>query len=358
MAEALSDTAALHAEAASLGPILVWGAGAIGGTLGAAWARAGHDVLFVDIDADHVAAMNRDGIEIEGPVEQFVQKVRAVTPNRTQGHVALHRARREGASYRAGRQGAAAASRRRRLRAVGAERPERARHRQGRRRKHRVLGCFVNYGADYMAPGRIMRGNHGAVVVGELDGSVTPRLKATYALLREFEPDAIMTTDIWSYLWGKLGYGALLFATALTNESIADALASERHRGIFLALGREVMAVAAARGEKPTGFNGFNPAAFAPGADPALLTASIKEMVAFNRGSAKSHSGIWRDLAVRKRRTEVDAQIGIIGETARGMGLQTPALDRLVGLIHDIEDGRKPLAWATLDEMLPVAAKA
>ncbi len=41
--------------------------------------------------------------------------------------------------------------------------------------ENRVMGCFVNYGADYMAPGRIMRGNHGAVVVGELDGSVTPR---------------------------------------------------------------------------------------------------------------------------------------------------------------------------------------
>ena len=357
MAEALSETAALHAEAASLGPILVWGAGAIGGTLGAAWARAGHDVLFVDIDADHVAAMNRDGIQIEGPVEQFVQKVRAVTPAELKGTwrciVLAVKAHHTDAAARALLPHLAAdgfvLSAQNGLnelvigKVVG---------------ENRVMGCFVNYGADYMAPGRIMRGNHGAVVVGELDGSVTPRLKAAYALLREFEPDAIMTTDIWSYLWGKLGYGALLFATALTNDSIADALASERHQGVYLALGREVMAVAAARGEKPTGFNGFNPAAFAPGADPALLTASIAEMVAFNRGSAKSHSGIWRDLAVRKRRTEVDAQIGIIGETARGMGLQTPALDRLVGLIHDIEDGRKPLDWSTLDEMLPVAAKA
>ena len=30
-------------------PILIWGAGAIGGTLGAYWARAGIDVLLVDI---------------------------------------------------------------------------------------------------------------------------------------------------------------------------------------------------------------------------------------------------------------------------------------------------------------------
>jgi 2-dehydropantoate 2-reductase len=78
-------------------------------------------------------------------------------------------------------------------------------------------------------------------------------------------------------------------------------------------------------------------------------------MVTFNRGSAKSHSGIWRDLAVRKRRTEVDAQIGVIGEIGRSVGVTTPGLDRLVALIHAIEDGRLPLAWSTLDQMLPPA---
>ncbi len=32
--------------------------------------------------------------------------------------------------------------------------------------------------------------------------------------------------NIWGYLWGKLAYGARLFATALTNDSIADSLAN------------------------------------------------------------------------------------------------------------------------------------
>jgi 2-dehydropantoate 2-reductase len=60
----------------------------------------------------------------------------------------------------------------------------------------------------------------------------------------------------------------------------------------------------------------------------------------------------WRDLAVRKRKTEVDAQIGIIAEIGREMGVATPTLERLVALIHAIEDGRRPLAWSTLDAML------
>jgi 2-dehydropantoate 2-reductase len=333
-------------------PILIWGAGAIGGTLGAAWARAGHDVLLVDRAADHVAAMNRDGLSIEGPVEEFRQPVRAATPDEVRGTyrrivLAVKAHHTEDAMRQLLPHLAAdgyVLSAQNGLNEITIARMA------GERR---VMGCFVNFGADYLEPGRILRANRAAVVVGEIDGSVTPRVKEMHALLKAFEPDAELTTDIWGYLWGKLGYGALLFATALTNEAIADALASERHRPVYRALGGEVMRVAAAKGAAPRGFNGFDPAAFRPGAREADLQASIDAMVAFNRASAKSHSGIWRDLAVRKRRTEVDAQIGIIAEIGREAGVATPALEKLVSLIHAIEDGRKPLAWSTLDEMLP-----
>jgi len=332
-------------------PILIWGAGAIGGTLGAYWARAGHDVLLVDQAEDHVAAMNRDGLSIEGPVEEFRQTVRAARPSDVTGAyrrivLAVKAHHTEGATrqllphlHRDG----FVISAQNGLNEITIARLAGTR---------RVMGCFVNFGADYLEPGRILRGNRAAVVVGEIDGSVTDRLRAMHRLLKEFEPDAELTTDIWAYLWGKLGYGALLFATALTNESIADVLASQRHRPAFRALGEEVMRVAAAKGAHPRGFNGFDPAAFRPGAPEPDLKASLDAMVAFNRGSAKSHSGIWRDLAVRKRKTEVDAQIGIVAQIGREVGVDTPALERLVRLVHAIEDGRKPLAWSTLDEML------
>ena len=47
------------------------------------------------------------------------------------------------------------------------------------------------------------------------------------------------------------------------------------------------------------------------------IERSFDDMVALNRRSAKTHSGIWRDLAIRKRKTEVDAQIGPIVEIGR-----------------------------------------
>ncbi|MEI9986356.1 MAG: 2-dehydropantoate 2-reductase N-terminal domain-containing protein [Aliidongia sp.] len=64
----------------STGPILVWGAGAIGGTIGAYLRRAGQEVVFVDIDGDHVAAINEQGLAVEGPIDNFSVTGRAFTP--------------------------------------------------------------------------------------------------------------------------------------------------------------------------------------------------------------------------------------------------------------------------------------
>jgi len=338
------------------GPILIWGAGAIGGTLGAYWARAGQEVLLIDRVGEHVEAINAGGLAIEGPIETFRVAARAVTPDRLAGRFdrivlavkAHHTAEavRMLAPFLA--EDGYVLSAQNGLneieigRVVGAG---------------RTMGCFVNFGADYLEPGRILYGGRGAVVVGELDGQATPRAEGMHRLLQVFEPQAVLTDNIWGYLWGKMGYGALLFATALTDASIADALASPRHFQTFRAVAAEVMAVVEHKGVTAEGFNGYEPAAFRAGAPAAAAQASIDAMVAHNRKSAKSHSGIWRDLAVRKRKTEVDAQVGAVAAVAAEMGLPTPLLRRLVALIHDIEEGRRPLDWATLDALAaPVPA--
>jgi 2-dehydropantoate 2-reductase len=157
-----------------------------------------------------------------------------------------------------------------------------------------------------------------------------------------------LTDNIWGFLWGKLAYGAMLFATALTGDSMSDNFADPARFPVFDRLGREVMQVAAARGIRPVGFNGFDPSAFAPGAGLDRSRASIAALAEFNRHTAKTHSGIWRDLAVRKRKTEVDPQIGIIATLGAEFGIDTPAIRTLVGLIHDIEDGRRPQSIDTM----------
>ncbi len=66
-------------------PLVIWGAGAIGGTIGAYLARAGHDVLFVDTAVEHVARIDGHGLTIMGPIDAFTVPVRAVTPEALEG---------------------------------------------------------------------------------------------------------------------------------------------------------------------------------------------------------------------------------------------------------------------------------
>lgn len=331
-------------------PVLIWGAGAIGGVLGAYWARAGEDVLMVDIVAGHVEACRTQGLRIHGPVEEFRQIVPAVTPEEVSGRFSrivlavkapATEAATEALAPHLAEDGYVLSAQNGLneltiARIVGEE---------------RVMGAFVNFGADWHGPGDILFGNRGAVVVGEAAGPVQDRTRAMHALLKAFEPEAVLTDDIWAYLWGKLGYGAMLFATALTPDSMTDNFADPARAPAFIALGREVMAVAAARGVAPKGFNGFEPQAFAPGED-AAARACIARLAEFNSTTAKTHSGIWRDLAIRKRRTEVDPQVGVVCDLGRRAGVPTPALDAVKALINDIEDGRRAQSAETFDELL------
>jgi 2-dehydropantoate 2-reductase len=338
--------------------LLIWGAGAIGGTLGAFLARAGHDVVLVDSAGEHVAAINHGGVRITGPIAEFTQAMPALTPECVSGEwdtiVLAVKAHHTSGATRALAEhlsaGGCVVSAQNGLNEleianiVGAE---------------RTVGAFVNFGADYLEPGVIHYGGRGAVVVGEIDGRMTPRVTRLGEAWRDFDARAAVTPNIWGFLWGKEAYGAMLFATALTNESIADALAMREFRDLYLALAREVLAVAGTRRVTPESFDGFDPAAYLPGAPRQAADRSLDELVAHNRRSSKTHSGIWRDLAVRRRRTEVDAQLGIVARLGRAAGVATPLLVRLIELVHEIEDGSRIQSIETLETLaarLPTVA--
>ena len=329
-------------------PILIWGAGAIGGTLGAYWARAGIPVLLVDIEAAHVAACRTKGLAVTGPVEEFRQTVPAVTPAELTG-----RYRRIVLAVKAQATEAALDALVPHLAEDGfvlsAQNGLNELAIAARTGESRTIGCFVNFGADWHGPGEILYGNRGAIVIGELDGQPRERTREMHRLMRIVEPDAILTDNIWGYLWGKLAYGAMLFATALSGDSMSANFADPTRLPAWLALGREVGAVAAARGVISLGFGEFDPMVFAPGRPEAPQLAAIAWLADYTARTAKTHSGIWRDLAVRKRKTEVDPQIGIIATLGRAAGIATPAIEMLVELIHAVEDGNRPMSPDTLN---------
>src|SRR5581483_5681311 len=75
------------------------------------------------------------------------------------------------------------------------------------------------------------------------------------------------------------------------------------------------------------------------GFDADDLDGSVERLVDFNRRSAKTHSGIYRDLMVRRRPTEKAILTGIDG----------PLLRRTLELIDEIEAGRRTCEVANLE---------
>ena len=332
-------------------PLVIWGAGAIGGTLAAFWARSGEEVLLVDVSSDHIESCRTSGINIEGPVQEFRANVQALLPGDVTGRysrivLAVKAHHTEAASLALTphlTEDGFVLSAQNGLnelvisKIVGVE---------------RTVGAFVNFGADWLGPGRILFGNRGAVVIGELDGSKKDRTYEIHRLMQAFEPQAVLTTNIWGYLWSKLAYGAMLFATALTNDSMADNFANPTRASLWIGLGREVIGLAHARGISPVGFNGFDPTVFAREASEQEARSCIEGLAKFNRHSAKTHSGIWRDIVVRKRKTEIDEQIGILAKLAKEVGMEVPLISCLVELIHDVEEGRRVVSQETLGVLL------
>jgi 2-dehydropantoate 2-reductase len=252
----------------------VFGAGAIGGTVGAHMVRGGESVLFVDKDIDHVRAMQSRGLTIKGFSETFSVPVEATTPDHLPDQLeTVLLAVKAPATEEAVRTIAP------RLQADGAV----VSLQNGLNElviarevgDKRTVGAFVNFSADYLEPGLIHFGGRGTFVIGELDGSATPRLREIQKALSHW--GNVQTTDnIWGYLWGKQGYGAMLFATALTNDSMADAI--DQHREVVVDLAREVLGVASAIGVTPLGFDGFEPAAIAS-PDPTVVNASLDRLI-------------------------------------------------------------------------------
>src|SRR5213593_5308301 len=154
-------------------------------------------------------AINRAGLRIEGPLTKFVSRTPAFSPDELSGefeHVVLAvKAQDTDAATRA-----LAPHLNRDGYVVSAQNGLNELIIKTIVGDARTIGCFVNFGADYIEPGVIQYAGRGAVVLGEIDERVTPRVEELRRAFLDFDDRAIVTTNIWGYLWGKLAYGAQL----------------------------------------------------------------------------------------------------------------------------------------------------
>ena len=330
--------------------VAIVGAGAIGGVVGAYLIKGGHDVVFIDVNEEHVQKINEHGLTIEEKDNKFNVPAKAYT---------LDQYRSEGKTLK------------KVLLAVKALHTEHAvkgfadlldedgyviSFQNGLNEEliaeiigeDRTMGCFINLFADYLEPGVISYGGVGSLYIGELNGEKTDRIKELHQALLSWG-DAKITDNILGYLWSKLAYGSILTASATTNLTIAEFIEDMKYRPLVVALGQEVLQVADKKDIKPEEFDDWEPSSVYPDHNPE--EKPFDPLIARLRSYTKTRTGIWRDLAVRKRKTEVPQQLNPIIAEGQALGFQMPLLQELVQLITDIENGEREIDEKNLAEL-------
>ncbi len=334
--------------------ITIIGAGGIGGVIGGYLERKRDNVTLVDLMEEHVNKMQQDGLEIKGNHESFIVPVKAITMNElleTKKPLELvflcvkaqHTIEAVNMFTHLLTPASAVVSFQNGLceqeiaKLIGED---------------RTIGCFVNFFSDYIEPGVIQYGGVGSLYIGELNGVISPRVENIVERLKVWG-DAKVTDNIWGYLWGKLAYAAVLSATALTDETIADILEPEKNRKMLLDLASETLAMAHAKHVKPMGFDDWEPSLFYPVEirDWEKINPQIDRLLLRLRSYTKTRSGMWRDMAVRKRKTEVPYQFSPVIRDGEAIGLDMSLTKAVVSMIKEVESGKRERSISNIEEL-------
>ncbi len=334
--------------------VLCWGGGAIGGTVAAFLARAGHTVTVVDISESHVSEIRAKGLRITGPVAEFVQPLDIRHPSELDGKwktVLLSvkaqftlEACKELLPH-LGDNGYVVSLQNGLCEKIISDRVG----------QDRTIGALVGFAADMLEPGVVRFGARAKFSIGELDGKDTPRLCGLRDLLSDFEPDVEMSPDIYGDLWGKMGFIALLYGTTLGTSPIISLWSDRKLFPVWRALVSEITETAYAQSIRPRPIDGLEPDAFRTNAPSEAARKSLAATVDFMRHSPKSHSGMWRDIAIHKRRTEADTQLPPVIQLSKKHGVEAPTLRELYRIYRKVERQETPQNDALISDLLPAA---
>jgi 2-dehydropantoate 2-reductase len=331
-------------------PITIIGAGAIGGTVGAFLHEAGYDVTLVDVVEEHVRVINERGLRITGFRGDRTFPVRTISASEVRGPLGVTILCVKGhfTDQAMGQYGPMLADDGFVLSLQNGLNEEIIAMHVGR---ERTVGAFVHFGADYIEPGLIQLGNEQNLYIGELDGQVSERAEALQVALNHVMP-SFVTTNIWGFLWGKLVYGAMAFLISTVDATVPEVVDSEIGMKLCQAASAEAYMVAKSQADQLEHIGEFDPNQFAPGDDfDERSRAAMLAMAGGMRNSVKQHMGIWRDLKVKKRKTEVDMQIAVIVDYGKRNGIPTPVNAAVLDMITAIEDGHRGMEWTNFEDI-------
>ena len=336
--------------------VVIVGAGAVGGYLGAHMARADVDVILVDAWPEHVAAMRSRGLRIEGmtEAEAFTTPVRALDISDVQClikerpvDIAIVAVKSYDTTWATALIAPYLSSSGYVVTAQNAINEEKVAQIVG---WGRTVGCMLvnNFAVDLYEAGAIRRtmprrADLASIECGEVHGRITPRLQVLAELLAHSDT-VHMTPNLWGVRWSKLCVNGM--RNGVSAATGLGGNARDGHpiiRQVVIKLCGEAVRVGQALGyglEKIVGLDGELYAKASEG-DAASLRAVEAAMETWTAAGARSNlqrPSMAQDIA-KGRRTEIDAINGFVALKGDEAGVAAPTHKALADIVRKVEAG-------------------
>lgn len=333
--------------------LAVFGAGAIGSTLGGYLARAGQDITLIDMWSAHVEEMKRSGLKVTAPDEEFTVKVKAV-------HLADASSLRE-------RFDAVFLS----LKSYDSEWAVRfiapylkpagilVSAQNGINEDclaqaigySRLIGCVVTLGAGLNEPGHVTRttlSSRHSLTLGEMNGLVTARLQELAKVLAPVGP-AKATTNLWGERWAKLIVNSMANPIAgITGLGSAELRARAEVFPILVRIACEALTVAGVLGVQVEPISGISGQAYLDAGRGVGLQELRDKLIEAGRNLRAGRPSLLQDVT-KGRRTEVEYLNGYVARKGREVGVPTPMNEAVVQVVKQVESGALKQDAANID---------
>jgi 2-dehydropantoate 2-reductase len=302
--------------------IVIVGAGAMGGAIGALLSQAKNSVTLLDVSKETVEAVNRHGLRIQNKAgDVTIHRVPAVNhASEITGEIDLivvfvkcyHTAAAiESVRNLIGptttilslQNGWGNGPRIAAL--VGAEKV--------------VLGvCY--HSATVLAPGHVLHAGQGKTFIGELDGTLSPRVRAIAQTFSEAGIPVEPSGQVLREIWAKLALNVATLPTSSTTRITADRLLdTDEMQALMRALLREVVTVAQSQGIGLEFDERWS-----------VITGLLAKLSPGSKGS------MLQDVE-KGRATEIDVMCGAIIEAGKQHRVETPYNHAMYCLIRALE---------------------
>lgn len=219
--------------------------------------------------------------------------------------------------------------------------------------EEQVIGGTILWGATFIGPGvsevtEPLQEKPVLFEIGSISGEINDRVRLVKDILSIIGP-TVETSDLMYARWSKVTVNACMSGmSAVLGSTFGSILDSPKAMKVIGRIGYEAGRVNKACGMKLAPLNGTNVDwMFKLGPLTKLLVSKLIVPVGYKH-MRDAKASMLQDLEKGKL-TEVDMINGYICDEGRKHGIKTPANDKVVEIVHGIEQGKYPLDFSNLD---------